>query len=170
MKIWESCTTVKKMESFKNYQAAAPPETESPGRLENQPLDCRLLLQKRTGHEQPRARGLACGYGPQVVQSSGSIVNVTTAGAIDAAEEQASVVYSAAKIIQPRGRTLNETMKIMRVVYKDLAAPQKPLWRGGSWRLPKPILDEHVVGPFLEICRQKNVTMKFCMQDLLETL
>jgi hypothetical protein len=30
------------------------------------------------------------------------------------------------------------------------------------------VADEHVVGPFLEICQRAGVTAKFCMRDLVE--
>ncbi len=78
------------------------------------------------------------------------------------------VVYSPVKVVQPRGRQLSVTMAAMRDLYKALSAPSKPVWRGGSSRLPKEVADEHVVGPFLEICERAGVTAKFCMRDLVE--
>lgn len=78
------------------------------------------------------------------------------------------VVYSSLKITLPRGRKLDGTMTAMRSVYQALSAPGKPVWRRGSWRLPKEISDEHVVGPFLKICATHGVKAKFCMQDLIE--
>ena len=78
------------------------------------------------------------------------------------------VVYSPVKIVQPRGRPLSATMTALRDVYKALSAPGRPVWRGGSWRLPKEVADEHVVGPFLGICQRAGVAAKFCMRDLVE--
>ncbi len=78
------------------------------------------------------------------------------------------VVYSPVKIVQPRGRPISATMAALRDLYSALSAPGRPVWRGGSWRLPKEVADEHVVGPFLEICRQAGVAAKFCMRDLVE--
>jgi DNA repair photolyase len=79
------------------------------------------------------------------------------------------VVYSAAKIVRPRTRPLGPAMTAMREVYRALAAPGRPVWRGGSWRLPQPLIDEHVVGPLLDICRRQGVEAKHCMADLLST-
>jgi DNA repair photolyase len=79
------------------------------------------------------------------------------------------VVYSAAKIVQPRFRSLAPQMAAMREVYRALCAPGKPVWRGGSWRLPREIIDAHVAGPFLELCRRGGVEAKHCMADLLGT-
>jgi len=78
------------------------------------------------------------------------------------------VVYSPVKVVQPRRRQLSTTMAAMRDLYRALSAPSKPVWRGGSWRLPKEVADEHVIGPFLEICKRAGVTAKFCMRDLIE--
>ena len=78
------------------------------------------------------------------------------------------VVYSPVKIVQPRGRPLSATMTALRDLCSALCAPGKPVWRGGSWRLPKEVADEHVVGPFLETCRRAGVAAKFCMRDLVE--
>jgi hypothetical protein len=78
------------------------------------------------------------------------------------------VVYSPVKVVQPRGRPLSPAMGALRALYRALAAPARPDWRGGSWRLPRQVADELVVGPFLEICRQAGVAAKFCMQDLIE--
>jgi len=79
------------------------------------------------------------------------------------------VVYSTAKIIQPRSRKLSETMKKMRNVYQAFAAPEKLVWKGGSWRLPFSAIDRNIVHPFLDICRDKKVSAKFCKQNLIET-
>jgi DNA repair photolyase len=80
------------------------------------------------------------------------------------------VVFSAAKIVQPRGRKLSETMRTMRSVYEAFAAPEKLVWRGGSWRLPQSTAEAKVVRPLLEICKRIDVPAKFCKQNLIETL
>lgn len=78
------------------------------------------------------------------------------------------IVYSPAKVVKPRGSSLSPTMAAMRDLYAALSAPSKPEWRGGSWRLPREIADKYVVEPFLQICRRRGVSAKFCMTDLLE--
>jgi hypothetical protein len=79
------------------------------------------------------------------------------------------VVYSTAKISLPRGRPLRPMMRRLLDVYRDMTAPEKPEWRGKSWRLPRALADEHVTGSFLELCRQKDIKPRFCMHDLLST-
>ena len=79
------------------------------------------------------------------------------------------VVYSPAKIVQPRGRPHSPTMRAMRQAYESLAAPQKLVFRGGAWRLPSDVSDRYIVGPFLDVCRREGVRAKHCMQNLLET-
>ena len=78
------------------------------------------------------------------------------------------VVYSPVKIVFPRGSGLNDTMMALLRVYRALAAPGKPIWRGMSWRIPPMIAEEHVVRPFLELCHEIGVRAKFCMQDLID--
>ena len=78
------------------------------------------------------------------------------------------VVYSPVKAVQRRGRQLSAMMVALRDLYRAMSAPGRPVWRGGSWRLPKEVADEYVVGPFLEICQRAGVTAKFCMRDLVE--
>jgi len=79
------------------------------------------------------------------------------------------VVYSPAKIIQPRGRKLSDTMRAMRAVYEAMANPSKLDFHGGSWRLPRSVSEDRIVRPFLEICRSKGVKAKYCMKNLIET-
>lgn len=78
------------------------------------------------------------------------------------------VVYSPLKIVKPRGRGFPEAMGAMRRVYEALAFPEKLVWRGGSWRLPKTVADAHVIRQFLKMCEGEGVKAKFCMQDLVE--
>lgn len=79
------------------------------------------------------------------------------------------VVYSPVKIVQPRRRRLGATMVALRSVYQSMTAPGKPVWRGGSWRLPPAIANQHIVQPFLDICRKAGIVAKFCMTNLIET-
>lgn len=79
------------------------------------------------------------------------------------------IVYSVGKIVQPRGRKLSQSMRTLREVYGSFAAPEKLIWRGGSWRLPFPLANEKIIQPLLEICQKKNIPAKFCKQNLIET-
>jgi DNA repair photolyase len=79
------------------------------------------------------------------------------------------VVYSPAKITQPRGRKLSATMQAMRQAYKAIVSPDKLVFRGGSWRLPDEIARDRVVRPFLELCEHHGVAAKYCKQNLVET-
>ena len=79
------------------------------------------------------------------------------------------VVYSPAKIVQPRGRRLSAPMAAMKNVYQAFSSPERLVWRGGSFRLPAAVASEVVVAPFLEICKQRGIKAKFCMQNLTET-
>ncbi|MCL2700652.1 MAG: hypothetical protein FWE88_03035 [Phycisphaerae bacterium] len=82
------------------------------------------------------------------------------------------VVYSTAKIVQPRNRPLSPTMRHMRTLYESIAhesqPPERLTFRGGSWRLP-PTAQSAITAPLLDICRRHNVTAKCCWQNLLET-
>ena len=78
------------------------------------------------------------------------------------------IVYSAAKIVRARGG-LDETMKSMLEVYREIAVPDKLKCTGGSWRLPLPVVREHIETPFLEICDRLGVKAGFCMHDLVTT-
>ena len=83
--------------------------------------------------------------------------------------EARHVVYSSAKIVQPRGRKLSEIMQAMRRMYETVASPHKLDFHGGSWRLPWPVAKAHVVQPFLDICQSLGVRTKYCKQNLTET-
>lgn len=78
------------------------------------------------------------------------------------------VVYSALKVVKPRGRTLSPTMQAFRRVYETCARPDKPVWHGNSWRLPDNLAREHIIQPFLDICARHGVAAKYCKQDLIE--
>jgi DNA repair photolyase len=79
------------------------------------------------------------------------------------------VVHSPAKIVQPRGRKLSSVMQAMRRVYDYVAAPDKPTFRGGSWRLPDAVARAQVTEPFLETCKRVGVAAKYCKHNLIET-
>ena len=79
------------------------------------------------------------------------------------------VVYSVAKITQPRGRKLSDMMQAMREFYRGCATPEKLDFHGGSWRLPINKSQALVVRPFLEICNRYGVRAKYCKQNLTET-
>lgn len=83
--------------------------------------------------------------------------------------EARHAIYSPAKIVQPRGRKLSETMQAMRRMYEAVASPHKLDFHGGSWRLPWPVTKAHVVQPFLDICQCLGVRTKYCKQNLTET-
>ena len=78
------------------------------------------------------------------------------------------VVYSPAKIVQPRMRQLSPVMRRMRSLYEFVAAPERLTFRGGSWRLP-PAVQSDVTGRLLAICRRHGVPAKCCKQNLIET-
>ena len=78
------------------------------------------------------------------------------------------VVYSPAKIVQPRTRPLSQKMRSMRSLYQCVAAPQRLVFRGGSWRLPSE-RQSAVMGPLLDLCRGHGVPAKCCTQNLVET-
>ena len=80
------------------------------------------------------------------------------------------VVYSPVKIVQPRRGGLPLPSQHLLRVYRALAAPAQPPWKGGSWRLPAEVARPLVTAPFLDLCRRSNVIAKFCMTNLLETL
>ncbi len=79
------------------------------------------------------------------------------------------VVYSPAKIVRPRWQPLPSALNHLLQVYRALSAPEKPEWRGGSWRLPGPVAERLVTGPFRELCRAAGLPTKFCMKSLLDT-
>jgi DNA repair photolyase len=78
------------------------------------------------------------------------------------------IVYSPAKIVQPRMRPLSSTMQKMRSLYESVAAPAQLVFRGGSWRLP-PAAQSAVTGPLLDFCLRYGVPAKCCKQNLIET-
>ena len=79
------------------------------------------------------------------------------------------IVYSVAKITQPRFKQLSPPMQNLKRAYEHLANPQRLAFRGGSWRLPHDIAQQHVVEPFTTICHRYNMPATFCKQNLVST-
>jgi len=79
------------------------------------------------------------------------------------------IVYSVAKIVAPRYKPIPQAMQQLKQVYEYVAKPDKLIFRGGSWRLPKTIAQKHIVKPFLKICDSYNMKACFCKQNLLST-
>jgi len=87
-----------------------------------------------------------------------------------AAEIQAMhIVYSVAKITQPRFKPLSEVMQNLMRTYEHLAGTQNLIFRGNSWRLPNNIAQQHIVQPYQNICRRYNIPATFCKQNLIAT-
>lgn len=78
------------------------------------------------------------------------------------------IVFSPAKIVQPRLRPLSSVMQRMRTLYQSMASPERLVFRGGSWRLP-PAAQSAVTDPLLDLCRRYGVPAKCCKQNLIET-
>jgi len=79
------------------------------------------------------------------------------------------IVYSVAKITQPRFKPLSQTMQKLKQAYQHLCSPQQLTFSGGSWRLPHDIAQQQIVKPFLDICRRYNMPVTYCKQNLVST-
>ncbi|MBN1436545.1 MAG: hypothetical protein JW936_05685 [Sedimentisphaerales bacterium] len=79
------------------------------------------------------------------------------------------IVYSVAKIIQPRFKPISTTMKNLKSVYEYIAQPDRLIFRGGSWRLPSHIAQQQIIDPFLNICQKHRIKAFFCKQNLVNT-
>lgn len=79
------------------------------------------------------------------------------------------IVYSVAKVVQPRFKPMSATMQKLKSVYTNLAASEKLIFRGGSWRLPDHIAETEVVFPFKTICQKHNIKAMYCKQNLIST-
>jgi len=78
------------------------------------------------------------------------------------------VVWSVAKIVQPRMRPVDSAVAALRRAFERFAAPRRLVFRGGAWRLP-PEAAAQVSAPFLEMCRSAGVKALHCMRNLIET-
>ena len=79
------------------------------------------------------------------------------------------IVYSVAKITQPRFKQLSSAMQNLKRAYEHISNPQRLVFRGGSWRLPHHIAQQHIVEPFTAICHRYNIPATFCKQNLVST-
>jgi hypothetical protein len=79
------------------------------------------------------------------------------------------IVYSVAKIIQPRFKPIDPTMAKLKRVYQHLASPGPLVYRGGSHRLPDTIAKQQIIAPFLALCRTHHQKAMFCKENLLST-
>ncbi len=79
------------------------------------------------------------------------------------------IVYSVAKILRPRKGALSVVMSSFLEGYRYLAGSNNLEFRGGSWRLPWNIAQEHVVEPFVDLCSRRGLATKFCKQNLITT-
>jgi hypothetical protein len=112
-----------------------------------------------------RASGLT-DFGLVEAQTLEDLANLVSFGKDNAVRH---VVYSPAKIVLPRHRGLVPPMQNLLAVYRALSAPDKPVWRSNSWRLPRSVSEPYVTEPFLSLCRRLQMTARFCMTNLLET-
>ena len=79
------------------------------------------------------------------------------------------IIYSVAKITRPQRGSLPPVMERMKRVYQHLAAGQSLVFRGGSWRLPESVAEEHILSPFLDLCERHSVSAKACKINLVTT-
>lgn len=79
------------------------------------------------------------------------------------------VVHSPVRLVRPRGRGMEPAMRGLLEVYRALAAPGRPVWRGGSWRLPGSVAGPQITGPFLELLAAAGLPARFCTRNLVET-
>ncbi len=80
------------------------------------------------------------------------------------------VVHLVGKLPRPRNGGLSDVMKKLLSGYRHLAGQQGLTFRSGSWRLPDAIAREHVIEPFLALCRRHGLVAQFCKQNLINTL
>ena len=79
------------------------------------------------------------------------------------------IVYSVAKIIQPRFKPVPISIAKLKQTYEHITSPNKLIFKGGSWRLPNNIAQPQIIDPFLNICKSKNINPIYCKQNLLST-
>jgi DNA repair photolyase len=79
------------------------------------------------------------------------------------------LVHTPAKIVRPKFGRLHPLMASMLELYRHLSRPGQPDFKGGSWRLPRPVAERCVVQPLREICARHEVPLEFCMAHLLAT-
>ncbi len=79
------------------------------------------------------------------------------------------IVYSVAKIVAPRNKPTPQAIQQLKKVYQHLAVPNRPIFKGNSWRLPQDIAQNQIVEPFKKICHKYNINTYYCKQNLLST-
>jgi DNA repair photolyase len=79
------------------------------------------------------------------------------------------IIYSVAKITRRKQGNLPVVMERMKQVYQHLSAEKTLVFHGGSWRLPESIAAEHLLRPFLELCKQYSLPAKPCKANLITT-
>lgn len=79
------------------------------------------------------------------------------------------IVYSAARIIQPRFKPMQQSMQNLKRVYEHISQPEKLTFRGGSFRLPENIVKQKIFQPFVELCKSYNISALHCPQNLIST-
>ncbi|MDD5459361.1 MAG: hypothetical protein PHF37_08220 [Phycisphaerae bacterium] len=79
------------------------------------------------------------------------------------------IVYSAAKIVSSRYKPMPQAITNLKDVYELLNAPDKLIFRGGSWRLPPTVAQKYIIEPFIKICDSYGMKTYFCKQNLLLT-
>ncbi len=79
------------------------------------------------------------------------------------------LIYSVAKITQPRDGWLSTVMGRIKQVYEHLSPKGSLLFRGGSWRLPESTATELIAAPFVALCHQHAVAVQACKANLIST-
>jgi DNA repair photolyase len=73
------------------------------------------------------------------------------------------IVDEAVNTVQP----VEPPMRRLKRAFVAMAQPEKLVFRGGSWRLPRRHVDL-IADPFLEICNRHGVPAKFCIANVLD--
>lgn len=79
------------------------------------------------------------------------------------------IVYSAARIVQPRFKPISQSMQNLKRVYEHIANLEKLIFRGGSFRLPERIVTQQIFQPFIWLCKNQGITAMHCPQNLIST-
>ena len=79
------------------------------------------------------------------------------------------IIYSVAKITQPRDGRLSPVMGRMKQVYEHLSPKGSLVFRGGSWRLSESTATELVAAPFVALCHGQAIAAQACKANLIST-
>lgn len=88
--------------------------------------------------------------------------------ALAASVRAVRIIYSVAKIVQPRRFPISDSMAAMRKAYQHYSHPRRLTFRGGSWRLPADLQDQ-LTAPLRQSCARHGLPAKCCKQNLIET-